>query len=537
MAVLPLRIQVRRDQDSLFNSENPLLLEGEIAYSIDKNKVKIGDGINRWQALDYLDDELTARVDVLTADATVDGSVDYKVAAEAKVRLDADTALSVRLDTLEGDDSVAGSVDGKVMVEALARQAGDAELQVAINTLQADVDANEVASNTTDSGLQTQIDTLTTTVAVNKTASETADAAIQADVDANEADGDAADAALQAAIVTVQADVDANEADSDAADAALQAAIDAEIARVDALVATDMWLFADQSAFPSASANHGRIVHSHADASMFYAHAGLWHKIEREDEAQAARDTIDNTVNQKELQSITRDDNLQTNIDTVESAASTQRDLLQTNINNNEVQSISRDDALSARSTALEDTLNGAGSTADSDGIANKANYAYSAIVTTPDGIHAKITALETDVALKANAADLSNVDNTSDANKPVSTATQTALDLKANATDTALTGTTTVSILEGTTLRGDTLRLSNAYLDSTGKVLLSATNRKFRGALDNITGFTSAQVADASDAATLEAAIEELQEALELLVEEVKNANRGSDTTVVDAG
>ncbi len=494
MAVLPLRIQVRRDQDSLFNSENPLLLEGEIAYSIDKNKVKIGDGINRWQALDYLDDELTARVDVLTADATVDGSVDYKVAAEALLRTESDADLSVRLDTLEGDDSVAGSVDGKVMVEALARQAGDAELQVAINTLQADVDANEVASNTSDSGLQTQIDTLTATV-------------------------------------------DTNEADSDAADAALQAAIDAEIARVDALVATDMWLFADQSAFPSASANHGRIVHSHADASMFYAHAGVWHKIEREDEAQAARDTIENTVNQKELQSITRDDNLQTNIDTVEGAASTQRNLLQTNINNNEVQSISRDDALSARSTALEDTLNGAGTTGDSDGIANKANYAYSAIVTTPDGIHAKITALETDVALKANAADLSNVDNTSDADKPVSTATQATLDLKANAADTALTGTTTVSILEGTTLRGDTLRLSNAYLDSTGKVLLSATNRKFRGALDNITGFTSAQVADASDAATLEAAIEELQEALELLVEEVKNANRGSDTTVVDAG
>ena len=494
MAVLPLRIQVRRDQDSLFNAENPLLLEGEVAYSIDKNKVKIGDGINRWQALDYLDDELTDRVDVLTADATVAGSVDHKVAAEATIRAATDTDLSTRLDTLEGDDSDPGSVDGKIMVEAMARQAADDALQVAIDAVQADVDANEVASNTSDSGLQTQIDTLTATV-------------------------------------------DTNEADSDAADAALQAAIDAEIARVDALVATDMWLFADQSAFPSASANHGRIVHSHADASMFYAHAGVWHKIEREDEAQAARDTIENTVNQKELQSITRDDNLQTNIDTVEGAASTQRNLLQTNINNNEVQSISRDDALSARSTALEDTLNGAGTTADSDGIANKANYAYSAIVTEPDGIHAKITALETDVALKANAADLSNVDNTSDANKPVSTATQTALDLKANATDTALTGTTTVSILEGTTLRGDTLRLSNAYLDSTGKVLLSATNRKFRGALDNITGFTSAQVADASDAATLQAAIEELQGALEVLVEELKNANRGSDTTVVDAG
>ena len=48
---------------------------------------------------------------------------------------------------------------------------------------------------------------------------------------------------------------------------------------------------------------------------------------------------------------------------------------------------------------------------------------------------------------LKANQSSISNVDNTSDANKPVSTATQTALDLKANklttvnnSTDTAYT-------------------------------------------------------------------------------------------------
>ena len=36
----------------------------------------------------------------------------------------------------------------------------------------------------------------------------------------------------------------------------------------------------------------------------------------------------------------------------------------------------------------------------------------------------------------------LSNVDNTSDANKPVSTATQTALNLKANLASPSFTGT-----------------------------------------------------------------------------------------------
>ena len=116
MAVLPLRIQVRRDQDALFNAENPLLLEGEVAFSIDKNKVKIGDGINRWQQLDYLDDELTARVDVLTADVSVLGSVDYKVAEEAQVRSAADADQVDRLNTLEGEVGVVGN-DERVVYE------------------------------------------------------------------------------------------------------------------------------------------------------------------------------------------------------------------------------------------------------------------------------------------------------------------------------------------------------------------------------------------------------------------------------------
>lgn len=48
-------------------------------------------------------------------------------------------------------------------------------------------------------------------------------------------------------------------------------------------------------------------------------------------------------------------------------------------------------------------------------------------------------------MALKANASAVSNVDNTSDANKPVSTAAQTALDLKAPLASPELTGVPTV--------------------------------------------------------------------------------------------
>ena len=78
------------------------------------------------------------------------------------------------------------------------------------------------------------------------------------------------------------------------------AADTAEAARVDALIASDMWLYPDQAAFPAAADNHGRVVHSHADAAMYYAHSGAWHKIENELEAESARAFIQSDVDQNE---------------------------------------------------------------------------------------------------------------------------------------------------------------------------------------------------------------------------------------------
>ena len=72
-------------------------------------------------------------------------------------------------------------------------------------------------------------------------------------------------------------------------------------ADIDALHATGMWYYADQSAFPAAASNHGRVVHSHADGSMYYAHSDAWHKIENEVEATAARLVIQNDVDQNEV--------------------------------------------------------------------------------------------------------------------------------------------------------------------------------------------------------------------------------------------
>ena len=39
------------------------------------------------------------------------------------------------------------------------------------------------------------------------------------------------------------------------------------------------FFFADQTAFPDATDNHGAIVHSHADGAMYFAHDGTWHEL------------------------------------------------------------------------------------------------------------------------------------------------------------------------------------------------------------------------------------------------------------------
>ena len=69
--------------------------------------------------------------------------------------------------------------------------------------------------------------------------------------------------------------------------------IAAEAARVDALIASGMWLYSDQSAFPAAASNHGRVVHSHADGAQFYAHAGQWIKLANNSQVTAIQSTVD----------------------------------------------------------------------------------------------------------------------------------------------------------------------------------------------------------------------------------------------------
>ena len=48
------RIQLRRDSSARWAEINPILLEGEVGYEIDTKLRKIGDGVHRWNDLEYL---------------------------------------------------------------------------------------------------------------------------------------------------------------------------------------------------------------------------------------------------------------------------------------------------------------------------------------------------------------------------------------------------------------------------------------------------------------------------------------------------
>jgi hypothetical protein len=51
--VIPGRFQLRRDVASAWTLANSILADGEIGYEKDTGKMKIGDGVTRWNDLFY----------------------------------------------------------------------------------------------------------------------------------------------------------------------------------------------------------------------------------------------------------------------------------------------------------------------------------------------------------------------------------------------------------------------------------------------------------------------------------------------------
>ena len=114
---------------------------------------------------------------------------------------------------------------------------------------------------------------------------------------------------------------------------------------VEQQIATDMWMFADQAAFPSAASNHGRVVHSHADGAMFFAHAGAWHKLQTDASVDADESSLQGAIDA----AVARLDALEVDPTTATAVAAVATDLV-----TEATDRLNADNALDARLDALE---------------------------------------------------------------------------------------------------------------------------------------------------------------------------------------
>lgn len=71
-------IKIRRDTSTSWETVNPVLGEGEIAYESDTHKLKVGDGITTWKSLPYSTDISEAVINSLAKQVTLE-SVETKV--------------------------------------------------------------------------------------------------------------------------------------------------------------------------------------------------------------------------------------------------------------------------------------------------------------------------------------------------------------------------------------------------------------------------------------------------------------------------
>jgi hypothetical protein len=119
-----------------------------------------------------------------------------------------------------------------------------------------------------------------------------------------------------------------------------------------------------------------------------------------------------------------------------------------------------------------------------------KADPTFTGTVTVPT-----LAVTTTATGITKSMVGLGNVDNTTDANKPVSGATQTALDLKANLANPTFTGTVTSTgalVVEGNlTVSGTTTTVNAADLSITDPLIYLASNQYTEDVLD--VGFMAA--------------------------------------------
>lgn len=165
---LNTRIILRNDTSANWASANPVLLKGEVAISIDLNRVKIGDGTKTWSQLDYLDasilDKLNELGDLANLDEVSESELETELAAKINKKIDNDViAASNKLGLVKSSSS---------------------QNEVAVDQTTGVMSVNTISSDKID-GSVAEADTLSTERTISVSGDATGSATFDGSADAN----------------------------------------------------------------------------------------------------------------------------------------------------------------------------------------------------------------------------------------------------------------------------------------------------------------------------------------------------------------
>ena len=460
------RMQQRRGTSEQWSTANPILAAGEIGYETDTNEFRIGDGVNRWDNLSpfknlqdlggTLDDyipltqkAMAGGVATLTENGTIPlnqlpdaAGLDIEISdAVANATQNLTDAINGVADNLTDHESLSTSVHGIADTAELATktytndQISDAVSQ-AISDHSADTTNVHGIANTANLATQAYVNSAISTEETNRnTAIGSAVSDHSADTTSVHGIADTAELATKSyADSAVSTEVtNRNSAISTHNSATTSVHGIADTAALATKVYADNAVSAHESDTTS--------VHGIADTSVL-----------------ATKSYADNAVSTHEQDTT----NIHGIADTSALATKTYAD---------NAASIAVAAVIDAAPAAL-DTLNELAAALGDD-----ANYATT--VTNALSLKAPLanpTFTGTVSGITKLMVGLGNVENTADADKPVSSATQTALDFKAPKAGPTFTGTV---VLPGTTSIGDVSATEIGYLDGVTSAIQTQIDAK----------------------------------------------------------
>jgi hypothetical protein len=415
-----VRIQVRRGTASQWTSTNPILAAGEMGVETDSNLFKFGNGTSTWTALSYANNS-DVSIGEISQDA-INNALSLGAGLTKSYNDGTNTIqITVDSDVIALKSYVDNAVDGivntadvtYVLQEDRGAVNGVASLNAQGKVPTSEIDLTVMATREYADYLQTQdLAALTIHQGTTLNVHGIADTSLLA-----------TDADVLDALNTAKSYTDTKKETIDNSINSLSTTLQAyaDTKKAEAITAAES--YGDSIGATAASFATGEVSAHNADTSDVHGIAdtlALATKTYADDAADAAEAAAEVTANIK-----VSDHNLDTtNVhgisDTAELATKSYAD------------------------TAEADAITAAGTAAD--------------------------TKIATAVAaLTKSSVGLANVDNTADADKPVSTATQTALDLKAPKAAPTFTGTVTASadlVVDGNlTVNGTTFNASSTSI------------------------------------------------------------------------